>query len=108
MCPMTTASPVIESARALQSEIVKLRRHLHEHPELSFLENETAKLAAGQLKDLGYKVREGVGRTGVTADLGKGTMVAIRADMDGLPIDEGNQVGYKSKNQGVMHACGHD
>ncbi len=108
MCPMSTATPVIESARQLQDEIVKMRRHLHEYPELSFLENETAKLAAGQLKDLGYKVREKVGKTGVTADFGKGTMVAIRADMDALPIDEGNAVGYKSKNQGVMHACGHD
>jgi amidohydrolase len=105
---MSTAVPTLDSARQLQKEIVELRRHLHEHPELSFLENETAKLAAGRLKDLGYKVREGVGKTGVTADLGKGTMVAIRADMDGLPIDEGNAVAYKSKNQGVMHACGHD
>ncbi len=105
---MSTVVPTLDSARQLQNEIVELRRHLHEHPELSFLENETAKLAAGRLKDLGYKVREGVGKTGVTADLGKGTMVAIRADMDGLPIDEGNAVAYKSKNQGVMHACGHD
>lgn len=108
MSPMSTATKTIDSARRLQQEIVELRRHLHEHPELSFLENETAKLAASKLKDLGFKVREQVGKTGVTADLGNGTMVAIRADMDGLPIDEANQVVYRSKNQGVMHACGHD
>lgn len=107
MTAMTQAT-VIDSARKLQDEIVELRRHIHEHPELSFLENETAKLAADKLQQLGFKVRTGVGKTGVTADLGKGTMVAIRADMDGLPIEETNNVAYRSKNVGVMHACGHD
>jgi len=107
MTAMTT-STVIDSARSLQKEIVELRRHIHENPELSFLENQTARLSADRLKDLGFKVREGVGRTGVTADMGKGTMIAIRADMDGLPIEETNAVSYCSKNVGVMHACGHD
>ncbi len=105
---MTTQATMLDSARKLQKEIVEIRRHIHEHPELSFLETETAKLAAARLQDMGYKVRERVGKTGVTADFGNGTMIAIRADMDGLPIEETNAVGYRSKNVGVMHACGHD
>jgi amidohydrolase len=101
-------SSVLDQAKKLQAEIVDLRRHLHSEPELSFYEHKTADLAANKLDGLGYKVTRGVGKTGVTADIGKGTMVAIRADMDGLPIDEANQKGYASKNKGVMHACGHD
>jgi amidohydrolase len=108
MTAMTTQTTVIDSARKLQNEIVELRRHIHQNPELSFLENQTARLAADKLQELGFKVREQVGKTGVTADIGKGTMIAIRADMDGLPIEETNQVSYCSKNKGVMHACGHD
>lgn len=99
---------VLDQAKSLQDEIVELRRHLHSEPELSFHETKTAELAANKLDSLGYKIKRGVGKTGVTADLGKGTMVAIRADMDGLPIDEANKKGYTSKNKGVMHACGHD
>jgi amidohydrolase len=101
-------SSVLDQAKKLQTEIVDLRRHLHSEPELSFYEHKTADLAAKKLDGLGYKVKRGVGKTGVTADLGTGTTVAIRADMDGLPIDEANQKGYASKNKGVMHACGHD
>lgn len=104
----TTTMTTIDQAKELQKEIVELRRHLHKHPELSFEETETAKLAARRLDELGYKVREKVGRTGVTADIGKGTTIAIRADMDALPIAEENDVAFKSANQGVMHACGHD
>jgi amidohydrolase len=101
-------SSVLDQAKKLQDEIVDLRRHLHSEPELSFYEQKTADLAANKLDGLGFAVKRGVGKTGVTADIGKGTMVAIRADMDGLPIDEANQKGYASKNKGVMHACGHD
>lgn len=104
---MTITSP-LQQARELQPEIVATRRHLHEHPELSFEEHETAKLAAERLKELGFDVKTGVARTGVVADIGKGKTVAIRADMDGLPVLERNAVTYRSKNEGVMHACGHD
>lgn len=105
---MTTTLSTIEEARKLQDEIVRVRRHLHQNPELSFAETETARLAADKLGSLGYSVREGVGRTGVVADLGSGTTIAIRADMDALPIEETNDVPYCSRARGVMHACGHD
>jgi len=101
-------SSVLDQAKKLQGEIVELRRHLHSEPELSFYETKTAELSANKLDSLGYKIKRGVGKTGVIGDIGKGTRVAIRADMDGLPIDEANQKSYASKNKGVMHACGHD
>ena len=105
---MSDIANVIRQAQGLQPEIVELRRYLHQHPELSFKEFETAKLAADQLEKIGYQVKKGVGKTGVTGDLGKGPKVAIRADMDGLPIDEKSVTAYKSKTPNVMHACGHD
>jgi amidohydrolase len=98
----------LQPAKQLQNEIVDLRRHLHSHPELSFQEHETAKLVAKKLSELNYKIKTGVGKTGVTGDFGSGKAIAIRADMDGLPINELNNVQYRSKNNGVMHACGHD
>lgn len=108
---MSNIDSVVKQAQNLQSDIVELRRHLHQNPELSFFEFETAKLCADQLDKLGYQVKRNVGKTGVIADLGapgKGPKVAIRADMDGLPIDEKSDKAYKSKNANVMHACGHD
>lgn len=107
---MSKVTTMLAQAKQLQNEIVDLRRHLHKHPELSFQEEETARLAAGKLSQLGFSIKEGVGKTGVTADLGRNGkfIVGIRADMDGLPIEELNQVAYKSKNPGAMHACGHD
>ena len=105
---MTLKAPVLDQAKSLQSELVELRRHIHQHPELSFAELETAKLAAEKLKDMGFAVKTAVGKTGVVGDLGSGRTIAIRADMDALPIDEVNQVAYRSQNPGVMHACGHD
>src|SRR5262249_49942116 len=105
---MPTTTNFLDRARLLQDEIVTLRRHIHEHPELSFQEFETSKLCADKLDQLGYKVRTGVGKTGVIADLGTGVTVGIRADMDGLPIEESKDKSYHSKNAGVMHACGHD
>ena len=105
---MPSITNVVKRAHELQSDIVQLRRHLHQHPELSFHEFETSKLVADQLEKLNYKVKRGVGKTGVIADLGSGPRVAIRADMDGLPIDEKSDTAYKSKTANVMHACGHD
>lgn len=105
---MTKTMTVLDQAKELQKEIVELRRYIHMHPELSFQEHETSKLAAERLKELGYEVKTGIAATGVTGDRGTGKIVAIRADMDGLPVLETNAVAYKSKNEGVMHACGHD
>ncbi|PLT31640.1 M20 metallopeptidase family protein [Peribacillus deserti] len=95
----------------LYGEIVEIRRHLHENPELSFEEVETPKYIAAYHQALGHEVRTEVGGRGVVAVLkgGRpGKTVALRADFDALPIQEENEVPYKSKVPGVMHACGHD
>lgn len=92
-------------------EMIKTRRHLHMYPELSFHEKETAKFIADYQRNLGCEVRTNVGGNGVIATLkgGKpGKTIGIRADFDALPIQEMNEVPYKSKIDGVMHACGHD
>jgi amidohydrolase len=91
-------------------ELVQVRRHLHRHPELSGHEQQTAALVAGELRRWGWEVREGVGRTGVTAELGPrdAPLVALRTDMDALPIEERTGLPYASSQQGLMHACGHD
>ncbi len=100
---------ILKASKTLQSSIVKDRRYLHQHPELSFAETETALFAANRLRDLGYLVKEKIGKTGVIADIGKkGKNIAIRADMDALPIEEAVSSSFSSKNHGVMHACGHD
>jgi len=94
------------------SDVVKNRRHLHANPELSFEEFETCKYVKGKLEELGLEIEEGLANTGLVAYIkGKNPdskVVALRADMDALPIFEQNEVEYKSKNEGVMHACGHD
>jgi amidohydrolase len=91
-------------------ELLELRQHLHSHPELSGEEHQTAALVAGELRSLGWRVQEGVGRTGVLAELGpdEGPTVGLRVDMDALPVEERTGLPYASKRQGVMHACGHD
>ena len=91
---------------------VKVRRHIHQNPELSFEEKKTAAFIAQELRSMGLEPQEGVAGTGLVA-LVKGKnpdvkTVALRADIDALPIHEQNDVPYKSQNQGVMHACGHD
>ena len=91
-------------------EMIDIRRHLHAHPELSGLENQTAVLIAGYLKKIGWKVTESVGKTGVVAELGpinKG-YIGLRVDMDALPINEKTNLSFSSKIDGIMHACGHD
>lgn len=98
----------IEKNRA---EIIKIRRFIHMNPELSNREYETAKLVASKLSSLGLEVRTGVAKTGVVGLLRgvqPGPTIAIRADMDALPIQEHNTFPYRSLNTGVMHACGHD
>ncbi|TDK62090.1 amidohydrolase [Bacillus salipaludis] len=92
-------------------EMVEIRRYLHQHPELSFQEENTAKYIAEYHRNLGHEVRTGVGGNGVVATLhgGKpGQTVALRADFDALPIQEETDVPYKSQVPGAMHACGHD
>ncbi len=101
---------MLDKATLLQDELINLRRDIHAHPELGFQEFRTAALVADTLTELGIEVRTGVGRTGVVAEMGAGDgpTIAIRADMDALPILEANDVPYRSQNEGVMHACGHD
>ncbi|WP_426791006.1 M20 metallopeptidase family protein [Sphingobacterium sp. WOUb80] len=97
---------------AVFPKIVSIRRHIHQHPELSFQEYETSAYIQQQLRELGIPF-EVVAQTGVVAVLtgqksASDDIVVLRADIDALPIDEQNDVDYKSKNSGVMHACGHD
>ena len=100
---------MLADAEKIYSQLVNWRRDFHMYPELGFQETRTAAKVAGYLESWGYRVRTGVGKTGVVGDLGRGKpIVAIRADMDALPIQESNEVPYKSKHDGVMHACGHD
>ena len=92
-----------------EASLVRDRRDLHQHPELGFQETRTATLAAERLRALGYDVRTGVGRTGVLGLKGTGgRCVLLRADMDALPVAEANDVPYRSRHAGRMHACGHD
>jgi len=104
------------ASQAEFAELVATRRDLHAHPELGFQEHRTASLVAERLRALGYDVKTGVGKTGVVGVL-RGTgaagarterTVLLRADMDALPIQEANEVSYRSTVPGVMHACGHD
>ncbi|MBD2720379.1 amidohydrolase [Synechococcus sp. FACHB-909] len=99
-----------DTLQSLLPELIQIRRHIHRHPELSGHEQQTAALVAGELRRWGWEVREGVGRTGVVAELGPvgAPLVALRADMDALPIEERTELPYASSRQGLMHACGHD
>jgi amidohydrolase len=100
---------MLERALGIERDLVAWRREFHMHPELGFHETRTAARVAEVLDGLGYRVRTGVARTGVIAERGQGRpVVAIRADMDALPIQEANDVPYASQVSGVMHACGHD
>src|SRR5690606_4057060 len=99
------------AAEELFPEVVRLRRTIHQNPELAFEEEETARLVAHTLGALGLDVRTGVAKTGVVATLRgglPGPTIALRADMDALPILEANEFDFKSRNDGKMHACGHD
>lgn len=109
---MPSASELFERARSLAPSLVATRRDLHRHPELGFQEFRTAALVADRLRALDLPVRTGVGRTGVVADIvgHPGPTVAVRADMDALPIHQAPDADadYRSTVDGVMHACGHD
>ena len=109
---MSLQNKVKTLAAQYASQSVDIRRHIHANPELSFQEYETSKYVASQLRSIGIEPVEVVAETGLTALIqGKNPdsrVIALRADMDALPIQETNDVPYKSKNAGVMHACGHD
>ena len=97
--------------KVLSDKIISIRRDIHQHPELAFDEHRTAQLVADRLQSFGMDVQTGVGKTGVVGILkgnGSGKTIALRADMDALPMQEINDIPYKSQNDGVMHACGHD
>jgi len=102
---------VMENIRALRPELAELRRHFHQHPELGFQEVNTAKYIVDYLSALGLEIQCGIAGTGVVGLLkgkSEGKTVALRADMDALPITEQTGAPYASQNEGAMHACGHD
>ncbi|MCL2390084.1 MAG: M20 family metallopeptidase [Endomicrobia bacterium] len=94
----------------IENEIIQIRRHIHKYPELSGCEFNTAKFIESKLKEFKIPYKR-VGKTGVLGiikGIKPGKTIALRADMDALPVQEDNKIGYKSKNAGIMHACGHD
>jgi len=99
-----------EEIKNIKDEIYAIRRHFHRYPELSFKEFNTAETISQHLNNLGISHKKGVGKTGIVGEInfGPGPTIALRADMDALPIQEENNLDYKSLNDGVMHACGHD
>ena len=102
---------LLAEAKHIEPEMIRTRRVIHQHPELAYHEVETSKLVAKRLESLGIEVKRGVGGTGVLGVLkgGRtGRVVALRADMDGLPIQETSDVAFRSRIDGAMHACGHD
>ena len=102
---------LIEAARTHQQDWIAFRRDLHRYPELSFQESETAAKVARRLTDCGIPFRSGVGGHGIVADIpgeAPGRTIALRADMDALPIQEETDLPFASERPGIMHACGHD
>ena len=99
-------------ASLYHNEVIAIRRHLHQHPELSFEEVKTGKFIAKKLGEFGIPYEHGIADNGVVGLIKgkkpKKKIIALRGDIDALPIKEANEVAYKSKNEGVMHACGHD
>lgn len=114
-----SADPVAEKASQIEADVIKWRHHFHQYPELSNQEFETANYIAQFLEGLGLEVQTGIAKTGVVGILDSGIpgpIVALRADMDGLPVEEQNDLPWKSTQKGtwegkpvpIMHACGHD
>ena len=104
-------SSPIEQIRRYHTELTTIRQDIHANPELGLEEHRTAELVAQKLEEWGIEVHRGVGGTGVVGVLRSGNgeaTIGLRADMDALPIVEANDIPYRSRNQGMMHACGHD
>ncbi|MCA6490493.1 MAG: amidohydrolase, partial [Chitinophagaceae bacterium] len=105
------ANKIKELAHQLAPSFVEVRRHLHAHPELSYQEVQTSAYVQAQLKKMGipFQVMSSTGVVGIIEGNNPNSRIlALRADMDALPIEEKNEVSYRSLNLGVMHACGHD
>jgi hippurate hydrolase len=103
--------PALDHIRGYHGELTAIRQDLHAHPELGLEEHRTAAIVAAQLEAWGIEVRRGVGRTGVVGVLRSGNgpgRIGLRADMDALPMEEANDLPYRSQSPGRMHACGHD
>lgn len=103
--------PIIDEIAAFQDDMTAWRRDIHAHPELGFEENRTADIVAEKLEEFGLEVHRGLATTGVVGSLRVGNSqktIGLRADMDALPIVEGNTFNYRSRHDGKMHACGHD
>jgi len=101
---------IIPEIEAFREELIALRHDIHAHPELAFKEERTSSLVSEFLDSCGFAVNRGLAKTGVVGTLvrGEGRRVGLRADMDALPMQEENNFEYKSKEDGKMHACGHD
>ncbi len=101
---------ILQEVEALFPRLIEWRRHLHQYPELSFEEVATGRYIAEQLKALDIPCQHGIAENGVVGIIEgqAGPTIALRADFDALPIREANEVPYRSKNPGIMHACGHD
>jgi len=109
---MEIKKKIKQLSKEIFNDVVDYRRHIHQNPELAFEENETAAFISSKLEEFNIPYKNGIAKTGIIALLeGKNPtkrVVGLRADMDALPIHEANDVSYRSKNEGKMHACGHD
>jgi len=103
--------PLIEGVEKLEKDMTQWRRDLHAHPELGFKEERTSDVVAEKLESFGIPITRGLATTGIVGTLSRGSSkraIALRADMDALPLQEKNSFAHKSKHDGKMHACGHD
>ena len=101
---------MLHKAQLIHDYLIKIRREIHQHPELGYQETNTAKLISKELDALGISYQTSVAKTGLIAEInnGNGPTILLRADLDALPIQEQTQLSFQSKTAGVMHACGHD
>ena len=108
---MSEKNNIHPSILKIKKEIIDNRRYFHKYPELSFEEYNTSKTIEKKLLDMNIDIKSGIAKTGLIGSIKgkkKGKTIALRADMDALPIQETSNISYKSVNKGVMHACGHD